>query len=289
MTITMKPNILKYIEYSSYLRDFYSWAKLENSTFSYQNWAAEAGLASKGYLRMVVIGKRKLTQETMCKILPTLGLDLNGVELFKVLVELDQSKTLEAKTTAYEKILKIKSFNKVSEIENDYDYLSNPCLPRLHVILGVKGISKIEKDISKYLGQSLAEVRKMLNRLEDLNLAKNENGNWSSKDQITLVSNKVNNIGVQHFHKNSLETSIEAINLDSTERHFNAIYCTLDRKSYVDVTKRIEAFTRELLLDYSNKEMITDKKLYQINTNLIPMSENLIRLDNERAIELTQN
>lgn len=282
-----KPNILDYFEYYEYLRDFYSYSKENDRSFSYQNWAKAAGLASKGYLRMVVIGKRKLTDETFKKLLPTIELSDFEQKVFKGLIELDRARNLNEKTQKYEELVKIKSTQKIKNVDNTYEYLSHEWLPRLHVLLGIKNISRTEKDLSKSLGLSISDIKTLCKKLEKLSYAKKVNDQWESKDEITYMSNKVNSIAVQKFHKNSLETSIESLELDSSERHFNAIYYALDKESYQKIAQKIDLFSRELLIEFSHQEMKNDKRLYQINTNLIPMSENLIR-SSERALELTQ-
>lgn len=286
MNKEIKPNILEYFEYLGYLRDFYAWSKQTNRAFSYQNWAKAAGLASKSYLRMVVCGKRKLTDETFRKLLPTLGLNDYERNFFKVLIELDRAKNLNEKARAYEEIVKIKSAKKIKDVDNTYEYLSHEWLPRLHILLGINNISRAEDDLSKCLGLSLSEVKALCKHLELIGYAKKNGDQWESRNEITFMSNKINNIAVQKFHENSLKTSIEALNLDSNERHFNAIYYALDREGYEKVTQRIDAFARELLLEFSQKYTNNDKKLYQVNTNLIPMSENLIRPE-VRVTELT--
>lgn len=283
-----KPNLLEYFEYAEYLRDFYTWSKENNRAFSYQSWAKSAGLASKGYLRMVVMGKRRLTDETFKKLLPTLNLNVSQQEVFKILVDLGRANNLTEKTKVYEKLVQAKGLKKIKDVDNSYEYLSDEWLPRLHVLLGIKNISRTEKDLSKSLGISLGDLRILCKKLEKLGYARKHDNQWEANNEITFMSNKINNIAVQRFHKNSLETSISALDLDSNERHFNAIYYALDRESYEIVAKKIDSFSKELLLEFSQKEINDDKKLYQINTNLIPMSENLIR-SNERAIELIEN
>ncbi len=286
MSQSIRPNLLEYFEYAEYLKDFYSWSKEVDQSFSYQKWAKAAGLASKGYLRMVVIGKRKLTDETFNKLLPTINLNTLEEKFFRLLLKLDRAKKLSEKAEYYEELIKVKSSDKIKDVENTYEYLSNEWLPRLHILLDIKNISRTEKALSKCLGIPLQEVMNLCKKLEELGYAEKIEDQWVSKDTITYISNRINNIAVQRFHKNSLETSIEALNLHSSERHFNAAYYTLDKKSYEKVTKKIDNFTKELLLEFSQINTDEERKLYQVNTNLVPMSENLIRRE-ERARELT--
>ena len=61
-------NVTTYDNYRELIRDFYEAKKDENSKFSYQRFATEAGYGAKTSLYDIVMGKRKLSNKSVHKV-----------------------------------------------------------------------------------------------------------------------------------------------------------------------------------------------------------------------------
>ena len=82
------PNLFDYFDYREYLHDFYQFHKKRNSSYSYRLFARKAKLGSPNYLKLVVDGKRRITDRTLCQFARGLGLNQDEEKYFRELVML---------------------------------------------------------------------------------------------------------------------------------------------------------------------------------------------------------
>ena len=57
------PRVTEYIDIISYLQDYYQWRKSTNKDFSYAFWSEELGFSSRSYIRMIIMGQKKVTKK----------------------------------------------------------------------------------------------------------------------------------------------------------------------------------------------------------------------------------
>ena len=84
--------IYEYIDYRSYLGDYFIERKKANPRFSHQLFAQKAGIKSSGFVLHVIKGQRNLTKPVLLKISRALGLDSAQTDYFEDLVSFDRAK-----------------------------------------------------------------------------------------------------------------------------------------------------------------------------------------------------
>ncbi len=80
------PNLFDYFDYREYLHDYYLHHKRRNSAYSYRLFARKAKLGSPNYLKLVVDGKRRITDRTLYQFARGLGLSRDEEKYFRELV-----------------------------------------------------------------------------------------------------------------------------------------------------------------------------------------------------------
>src|SRR5476649_3094617 len=80
------PNLFDYFDYREYLQDYYLFHKKRNSAYSYRLFARKAKLGSPNYLKLVVDGKRRITDRTLFQFARGLGLNRDEEKYFRELV-----------------------------------------------------------------------------------------------------------------------------------------------------------------------------------------------------------
>ncbi len=80
------PNLFDYFDYREYLQDYYQFHKKRNSSYSYRLFARKAKLGSPNYLKLVVDGKRRITDRTLFQFARGLGLNRDEEKYFRELV-----------------------------------------------------------------------------------------------------------------------------------------------------------------------------------------------------------
>ncbi len=80
------PSLFDYFDYREYLHDYYQFHKRKNSAYSYRLFARKAKLGSPNYLKLVVDGKRRITDRTLYQFARGLGLSRDEEKYFRELV-----------------------------------------------------------------------------------------------------------------------------------------------------------------------------------------------------------
>jgi uncharacterized protein (TIGR02147 family) len=114
---TWAKRVFHYKDYRLFLADYYIWQKSRNPSFSYRLFAKKAQLSSPNYLKLVIDGKRRITDQTLPKFIRGIGLEGRAAEYLRALVFYQDSKDISAKKH-YEQLIqnlsKPTSENKVS-------------------------------------------------------------------------------------------------------------------------------------------------------------------------------
>src|SRR5690606_29547640 len=92
-----KPIIFEYLDYRQYLADTYNYYKATTTYFSYRYFSSKAGINSSSFLKLVIEGKRGLTDETCEKFIHALRLWSKEGDFFRILVKYNQAKPPQEK------------------------------------------------------------------------------------------------------------------------------------------------------------------------------------------------
>jgi uncharacterized protein (TIGR02147 family) len=99
------PNIYRYDDFRTYLKDAFQYRKAQDEDYSYRKFAKDAGIANPGYLLDVIAGKRTLSDNVAQKTLAAFELNEAEGEFFKLLVDFGQSKKDGKRQEIYQEIL----------------------------------------------------------------------------------------------------------------------------------------------------------------------------------------
>src|SRR5258706_5972124 len=93
------PQILQYLDYRDFLRDYYAHRKVVDGDFSQRNFAREAGLPAScsSLLPAVIKGRRQLSQNLRIKFGKAMRLGEREYRYFDLLVQFNQAKGMTEK------------------------------------------------------------------------------------------------------------------------------------------------------------------------------------------------
>lgn len=111
MTTQKKPSISAYLDYRLFLQDIYNYLKVQKAQFSYRSFAKAARVNSPSFLKLVMGGKRNLSDESIEKFAHALQLNNDECEFFRTLVKYNQATTIEEKMRNYKWLQRLKSDN----------------------------------------------------------------------------------------------------------------------------------------------------------------------------------
>jgi|GEM_PF-5479849 len=104
-------NIYDYYDFRKYLNDFYKHKKATSKVFSYRYFAKRAGFNSGSFLKLVMDGKRNLTEDSLDKFINAMELKEEEATYFRALVGLGQSQTNREKMRFYQECEYLKTMS----------------------------------------------------------------------------------------------------------------------------------------------------------------------------------
>ncbi len=116
-------NIYNFSDYRDFLKDRYRQLKAADPVFSFRHFSKQAGFGSPNYLKLVMDGKRNLSQEAIGKFAKGLRLDNHESEFFRYMVEYNQCEHPSKKKVFEAKLLYLRELFKVKTLIPElYDY-----------------------------------------------------------------------------------------------------------------------------------------------------------------------
>jgi uncharacterized protein (TIGR02147 family) len=121
--VTIASNIYNFSDYRDFLKDRYRQLKAADPVFSFRHFSKQAGFGSPNYLKLVMDGKRNLSQEAIGKFAKGLRLDNHESEFFRYMVEYNQCEHPSKKKVFEAKLLYLRELFKVKTLIPElYDY-----------------------------------------------------------------------------------------------------------------------------------------------------------------------
>lgn len=281
-----KPEVKKYLNVFQYLYDDYNYRKQNEADFSYEKWATELSVNDKSYVRMIVLGKRPMNQKMMDSFSKNLLLNDADKKYFEVLTEYTQSKTREQKELLGQKLISLlKNELDQLEIKSHFDFLSNPLLPRLQVFLSFNDIDQSPKNLAWLLNSTENDIESALQKLLDLNLVqKNEKG-FSVLKKSFKVPDQFGDLGLEAYYHQNLVDAKNAIQLPKAERRFRSLLLPMNSDEFNQYVNTLNDFASGLLAKY-NADDFSDRRLYQLHFNIIPVSQEQFATRPEKHLEV---
>jgi uncharacterized protein (TIGR02147 family) len=278
-----KPRIQEFLDVQHYLKSVYDWRKSSELGFSYSQWASEIGFRSRSFLRLVVTGKRSITESSIPLFVKALKLSSGEARYFEKLVRFTQASALEQRQEILRELMRGQGarFDR-SEIKDYYDLVSTPIGPRLQVLLSAEDIAKTPENLAELMGASQTETSRLLEKMKRLGLAREISTplgtEWRANVTRFEIKDHLGDLALQSFHRKSLEEASHAISLPIETRHYQSAVFFLSESEYKKFREEMSRFIEATLLSH-DQDQAKGRRLYQLNLGLIPVSKPILRAD----------
>lgn len=279
MNHTVFPDIKNYLSIQLYIKDIYDFRKQNDPSFSYTIWSQEIGIKSRSYLRLIITGKRSLTEEMASLFRKHLNLKEQDQQYFDYLVLYSNSKNIDQRNLYGKKLIQIiKKDSGQVEVEAHYDFVSDPQLPKLRTLLSYDSFIGTVESISKTLDLTEQKTKESLAKLAELNLIEISDQDkqvWKATHNSVKVSDHAGDLALEMFHTQSLNEVLRIQKVTTPqERRFRAIMMAMSDKEYQQFLENFQIFIEEQLSQHDTKT-IENRRLYQMNFNLVPISNKI--------------
>jgi len=271
MPRTLKfPDIYHYLNYRAYLRDRVEYWR-EKGEFSNRQFAKKVGFKSTAHLRLILRGKRNLSEDSTERLATALELKGSDKKFFKALVAFEQAKTSEEQEQTYQDILKFKKFMEVrTTSQEEYEYFSNWYTAAIFEGLGSHWRNKTLPEMARSLSISEAKVKKSLDLMETLGLVSKKRGRWERKHSTLEALPEAKNVLIRSFYRQMLQKGLESMDeVAPDQRHLLGLTISLKRDSYDQFNKKMAEFIRDFNVAHSDER--DPDAVYQIIYQIFPL------------------
>lgn len=271
-----RPSIFDYLDYRSFLKDMFTFRKAKDAFFSYRYFSQKAGFASPNFLKLVVDGKRNLTNDSIGKVARGFTLKKPEREFLENLVFMNQATDHADRNYYYRKMMSVRGYRKVQKLAGDrYDYFSRWYYPvvREIVVMGKGNLTSAQ--IGSLLRPKIRpnEAKSALNLLARLKLIQKEADNgWQPCHGDITTGPEIKSLVVANFHKEMLKLAAASIErFNAPERDISALTLSIERERFDEIKSRIIEFRKELMTLAGNDE--NPDQVVQVNIQLFPLTQ----------------
>ncbi|MEQ1877323.1 MAG: TIGR02147 family protein [Bdellovibrionia bacterium] len=244
------PDIFTYHDYRAFLRDWFDYLKKSEPGFSLRGLAKLAGLSS-AYMPMVMSGRRRLSEESLNRIMPFVKLDPSQKSYLRLLCQFSDSSSQEESLRALERAQRFQLYKEMNPKETETcSYLShwhNIVIRELAALPNFQDNAEwVQKKMSFHV--PIGEIEKALTFLKAFKfIQKEEGGRYSlPRKQIDCVGD-VYRVLLGQFHKKMFQLGARAIEeVEREERDISGLTFSLSKKGYEEVKKLMENTMSEL-------------------------------------------
>lgn len=273
MRIGPKINLFTYLNYRSYLKDYYTAQKKSRAGFSLRTFSKKAGFGSSNILKLVMDGTRNLTEESLVKFTKGLNLNKQEQDFFRNLVYFNQAETHEKKDYYYQKLLQSKNYSNLKPMEkHQYEFCSSwhhGIVRELITSAKYNGnIELIAKSITPKL--TVNQVEQSINLLEKIGfIKKNKLGQWEASNSVVTTGAECSSVTIMNYHKNLLTITRDAFDhIPHEHRDISAMILGINREHLAEIKMKVQEFRQEILKLVAN--VANPSEVVVLTTQLMP-------------------
>lgn len=263
-----RPSVYLYTDYRKFLAEAFLYLKSKNSSYSENAFIRQAGLASnsRGYLGLIIKGKRNLSAKTILGFSQSLKLNENEALYFENLVHFNQCQGPKEKQIYFDRLNKsIKGFSNKSYqlLQSQYRYLSNWYYIAIRELVSFSDFEENHEWIIKKLKNKLnkKQIEEAISDLVALQLlTRNSSGKLEQCDEVVeFVDNSLNHTVVNILHEQFLNLSKQSLEEDSyLNRSHSHVVLACPFSCFPEIRKEIADFRKMILDKYGHQKNNSD-------------------------------
>ncbi len=275
----MIPRIIDYLDYREYLRDFYLAKKNEKKEYSYRVFIARGGLKSPSHLKMVIDGKRNLTDKTIPKYTKAIGLDKkNEKKYFEYLVKYNQTEDIETKELIFLQLMEEKRKKGLTLIEQaQYNFLANWYNVVIYVLVDMFKLDENDERLIKLLRNKATKkmIEESFVTLKLLGfISKGVDGKYKQTNGALSTSDDIKSMAIHKYHNSMINLGLDSLKTDELDkREFNGVTFPVSAEKLPIIKEKIRKFRKEI--NELTSAYADPTHVYQMNIQLFPLTEEL--------------
>lgn len=276
--------VYDYLDFRSFLKDYFKEQKSLHSCFSYRYFAGKAGFRNKGFIYNIINGTKPLSTSHVFKLCSAMNLDKTACSYFETLVAYNQALTARERSHFFQLLSSIRSringHTPLQIISRDqYAYYSKWYHSAIRALIGMHPDKNDAKWLSKRLYPAIKgwEVRRSIKLLLRLGLLHATNhGTLELSNPIIATGPDARAAGLLDFYLQHLELASDALqNTPRDKRRFEGVTLGISRASYDLICTEFALFI-DKILSIAREDKAADS-VYQCMLQLYPLSKKTLK------------
>lgn len=275
------PALYEFTDYREYLESFFKAKKAANPTYSASAFARRAGLGenSRGYLKLVINGKRNLSATTIRAFSEALALGAGESVYFENLVHFNQADRPKDRKYYFERLQASQPKKKSAQfelLESQYRYFNNWYVIAVRELVQLKDFDEQPAAIAKALRNRIT-TKEAAQALEDLQvlelIARDENGKFIQTSPIVALLPGCLNPFIRNFHMGMMEQARQAlVEDDYSQRSASGVTLSCARSHLPEILKEIDSFRERITEKFGISKLSADSVI-QMNVQLFQLTQ----------------
>ena len=267
-------DVLEYLDYREYLKDWFIDSKKVNSFTSYRYLGQKTGV-DPAWLVRVFQKEGHLNEEAIHTFIHLCYLDTRRAEYLRVLYHFSKTKAKESLSSLYCRLMELREMDSRKLDIPEFSYFANWACTALRALIGISQDTADVSELGRLLNPPISqdEARNALEVLKQLNLVEPDGrGGWNITQKIVTTGSEVKSVAVRDFHRRTLELAQASLDRHkSEERDISSVVFTVDEAELVEIKHRIEEFRRGILQFARHSE--SANRVYALTVSMFPLSD----------------
>ncbi len=279
------PIVGEYLDFRKYLADYYSYrreiSKKDLRPYNYAVFSAAANIKSPNYLKLIIEGRRNLSDEMVSKFAKAMGLPKDQTEEFRMLVSFGQASD-PAERNMHLKALnekRVDSKLKSGEIDQKtWEKIPSWISWILYTLIDQKDVKFDAESLRKTLREkaSVDEIQAALDSLlQSGEIVKDEQTGEVKRARTLMESAEDVPVAlVRKLQAELMYLGLESLFRDAaTEREFGSATLALTKQEFEELRFQLRKLRKEAQKNIGVKRLTTKgERIYQLNLQLFPVT-----------------
>lgn len=299
---TVPPVLSDYMNYRQYLEDYYRFKRSASKgslrTYNYAVFSAAANIKSPNYLKMIIEGKRNLSDEMIGKFGKALGFMKEQTEEFRLLVHFTQATDPADRNLFLKRLSEFRVASKLKSGEIDrktWEKVPNWVTWIVYAMVDQEGVTFDTVALKKILRGKASEdeIENAVNTLLSSGELHKDSKTGELKKSRNLIESpeEIPVALVRKLQSQLMYLGLESLFQDQpTEREFGTLTLSLTKNEFEEIKFKLRQMRKALHKDNSIARMKSKgERVYQLNLQLFPVTnavDGLSKLDQSAALEV---
>lgn len=284
--VAHQPGLGEYTDFRQYLKDVYDWRRTHESTgfrpYSYSTFSAAADIKSPNYLKLIIDGRRNLSEDMITRFARALRLPKSDLEEFRALVRYGQASAPIERNQHLKELADLRAQRALASGE-----ISESNWEKVPGWIGWVLYAMSEQANVKFEPQTLARLFRAKASADDIrvSLRKLIDSGELSRDLETGVVTKGRDLTespqdlpvplIRKLQAELIYLGIESLFRDSPkDREFGAMTLSMTEDEFNQVRFELRQLRKRLQRDISVKRKANQgDRVYQMNIQLFPLTD----------------